>query len=424
MKTGEKIRYFRKTQNISQQELADGICSVSYLSKIENGQAVASEEIIMFLSNRLGKEIGNEDFRGDITEKIKEWFYFIITKQYEKAKERFQELSKEQITDVDIQIYYKSMETLFHLINDYQSTIINKNIKYLQSIEEVIKNRNLLYFNLVQGVYNYNNKNYNDSYTYLKKVEHQISEIQIQQCEKGYIYYLLGLVSSRLWKNMISLDYTRTALKVFEELYEFKRSADCRILMGIIYQRIESYKEAVKHLELAESVANAFDDNHLRGIVYQNLGYIEAKKGNSEGAINLYQKTLTYKQDQPASRQVSTIYTLIEEYFKQGNTAEGINLVEKGLKLVRGNQSLLEYEYHYRFYYHAFYYGIDHENTIEFLTEEVIPYFESKKKWVHLSELTQIVANYYEKNLKYKAANDYLHLTITALEKITQTEEL
>jgi HTH-type transcriptional regulator, quorum sensing regulator NprR len=72
MKTGEKIRYFRKTQNISQQELADGICSVSYLSKIENGQAVASEEIIMFLSNRLGKEIGNEDFRGDITEKIKE----------------------------------------------------------------------------------------------------------------------------------------------------------------------------------------------------------------------------------------------------------------------------------------------------------------------------------------------------------------
>ncbi|MDR7073994.1 helix-turn-helix transcriptional regulator [Fictibacillus barbaricus] len=424
MKPGEKIRYFRKTQNMSQQDLAEGICSISYLSKIENGQAEASNEIVLFLLNRLGKDLGDEQFQGDMAQKLQDWFYFMFAKKHEKAKQHYKELSNEATIDVELQIYYKSMETMFHLVSNIQPEIVKQNIDDLTSIQEVIKNKNLLYFHLVKGVYNYTNKNYNDSYTYLKKVENKMFEIQVSQWEKGYIYYLLGLVSSRLWKNMISLDYTRTALKTFEELYEFNRCADCRILLGIIYQRIESYSEAIKHLELAESVADAFNDNHLLGIVYQNLGYIESKKDNSVAAIELYQKSLFYKKEQAPVQQVATIFTLIEEYYKQGNSYDGLKMVEKGLELVDNDDSLLEYKYHYRFYYYVFHLGLDHEKTIEYLTDVVIPYFESKKKWVHLSELARIVGSYYEKKAKYKAANEYFHLTIMALQKISQTEDL
>lgn len=43
---GEKIREFRKTYNLSQRELCDGICTNSQLSLIENNKIKAKPEMI------------------------------------------------------------------------------------------------------------------------------------------------------------------------------------------------------------------------------------------------------------------------------------------------------------------------------------------------------------------------------------------
>ena len=51
------IRYERRTQGISQEELSDGICSASYLSRIETGDVRPSAEILEKLMERLGKQI-------------------------------------------------------------------------------------------------------------------------------------------------------------------------------------------------------------------------------------------------------------------------------------------------------------------------------------------------------------------------------
>ncbi|WP_226535515.1 helix-turn-helix domain-containing protein [Fictibacillus halophilus] len=50
----EQIRYYRNSLNLSQTALASGICSVSYLSKIENGLTKPSDEIYSLLFYRLG----------------------------------------------------------------------------------------------------------------------------------------------------------------------------------------------------------------------------------------------------------------------------------------------------------------------------------------------------------------------------------
>ena len=51
---GILIRKERLKQNLSQEGLCKGICVVSYVSKIEKGQADASPEIISALLQRLG----------------------------------------------------------------------------------------------------------------------------------------------------------------------------------------------------------------------------------------------------------------------------------------------------------------------------------------------------------------------------------
>lgn len=50
---GTIIKKNRLDQNMSQESLCKGICTVSYLSKIENGQAKSSHEILALLFNRL-----------------------------------------------------------------------------------------------------------------------------------------------------------------------------------------------------------------------------------------------------------------------------------------------------------------------------------------------------------------------------------
>ena len=51
---GTLIRRERLRQNLSQEGLCKGICVVSYLSKIEQGQVEPSEEIRRLLFERLG----------------------------------------------------------------------------------------------------------------------------------------------------------------------------------------------------------------------------------------------------------------------------------------------------------------------------------------------------------------------------------
>lgn len=46
MEVGKIIKIERQRKNIRQDELAIGICSPSYLSKIETGSAFPSEEIL------------------------------------------------------------------------------------------------------------------------------------------------------------------------------------------------------------------------------------------------------------------------------------------------------------------------------------------------------------------------------------------
>ena len=51
---GSIIKFNRINQNISQKALSKGICVPSYLSRIENGELIPSEDVISIIFNRLG----------------------------------------------------------------------------------------------------------------------------------------------------------------------------------------------------------------------------------------------------------------------------------------------------------------------------------------------------------------------------------
>src|SRR5699024_5505624 len=73
MEIGPFIKLHRIEQNMTQKELAKGIVSMSYLSKIENEKTVASPEVISMLCTRLGIQLDRER-DATINRKCKKWY--------------------------------------------------------------------------------------------------------------------------------------------------------------------------------------------------------------------------------------------------------------------------------------------------------------------------------------------------------------
>jgi HTH-type transcriptional regulator, quorum sensing regulator NprR len=417
MNVGDKIRYFRKSKNLSQQSLANGICSVSYLSKIENNQIEPSSEILLFLSNRLGISLKHEDKEDEIQRVINKWYKALFNRNAKESQHIIQQIREFNITSVEFQITVKLLEVWHYLLqNEIQKA--KENIAFLEISHETLKHRLSFMYLLVQALLHYHLRKYNDSYTYLIQADSELKQITFEEWEKGYIHYLQGLVSSQLGRYTNCLDFIRTAVEIFESLYMFKKCADCRLLMGVTYQRIGNIEEAKKQLLLAQGIAESFNDSGMLGAIAQNLGYIESKNGNSKEAIMHYLLSLGLKEKLSSDDQVTTIFTLIEEYHKLGEHEKGLKYVKKGLEITIGKESLLEYELHYQYYLRVFQYGMNHEETIHYLIHTVIPFLEEKQKWLHLSEYCQFVGSYYEQQLKYKPASYYFCKTVNALRNL------
>ena len=86
---GAKIRYFRQMKGITQEQLASGICSIPYLSKIEHGLAQPSEELVEHLCKELGvslDQVDDEDRISEVTNLLRDWYREMRIRDLNKLK--------------------------------------------------------------------------------------------------------------------------------------------------------------------------------------------------------------------------------------------------------------------------------------------------------------------------------------------------
>lgn len=214
------------------------------------------------------------------------------------------------------------------------------------------------------------------------------------------------------------MDYTKQALAIFEKTYFFKRCADCRILLATVHLRIKNFDESAKQLLLAETIANSFGDEPLKGVIYHNLGGIATHKGETEEAIKLYSRSLKAKENEPLSTKVVTLSALVKSYQKSNDREKGLELIDKWLDQLKGNQLYRGYELHFLYHKQLFIHGELNATTVQFMIKELIPYFKRRNEWIFLSEYYPILGKYFENNQKYKQASMYYSASIDAMKKM------
>jgi transcriptional regulator with XRE-family HTH domain len=418
MKIGDRIRFFRIQQSKTQEDLASGVISVSYLSKIENNQSLPSLEVVDMLCERLGIRFIDEE-EPTLLEELNNWYKVLIGGDREEA-EHLYPIMKDKTSnskDSTTLVYFMLFELRYYLqIRKLEEG--KKALDKLNEISDIFTEELNYYLSKVTGLYHYLNENYNEAYAFYKKAENILIRNVFEKWEEADLYYSLGLTSSQLWKSSLCINYTIQALAIYQAHYNFKRSAECQILLGISYRRSNEFKRAEESYILADKIATTLKNSNLKGFIHHNLGYLYSTQDNkSDLAIKHYEKSIAFHEEVNYKQTFPSIYSIIVAFYNKGDFNSGIKWVNRGLeKLVANEEELKEFYYHFNCYKYLM-----TEQTPEFedfLKEEVIPFFEAHNNNKYVADYSEILALYFEKKYKYKQASYYLKIANNSLKKI------
>nr|WP_164219109.1 helix-turn-helix domain-containing protein [Virgibacillus sp. YIM 98842] len=420
IEVGSLIKLQRTKQNMTQGDLAKGIVSLSYLSKIENLKTEASPEIIQALCTRLGIQIDNSQ-NNMILEKCTEWYGMLFEandKEEIIAKyKEIQELMDENLTE-NLLMFEIHKIRYYLVIGSYDKA--EEKIKQLNDISGTFDNLHLYYWYKFKGNYNtVVNDEHNESMRLYKKAEEKGRQIDVSEEEIADLYYTIGVTHSKLRNTLEAIDYARKALEVFMKEYNFLRCAQCHIILGISYRRIKMYDNAIKNYNLALHLGKLNKNKVLILLAQENLGHLYTTTRESKKAITHFQAVLDDEEAHPADH-LYTIASLVGLYYSVGNFEETRNTVNYGLKLL---EEFGKYE-EYKLYYYIII-AYDHllkEEYKEFeklMIHGFLPSLEKQEDYGNIAIYAELLASHFEKFHKYKDATKYYKVANFAYEQIT-----
>jgi len=407
-------------KGITQEQLASGICSIPYLSKIEHGLAQPSEELVGHLCKELGvslDQVDDEEKIQDVSIKLQEWYKEMRIRDFEQAEKKMLLLEKEFLTieNPSLLTTYLLYKFRYHILRqelDKSNTILEQ----LYVVQESLNHQLEFFYHYFLGLYYYQLKKFSDSLEEYKKAEKLSKTMNLDTGELSEFYYQKALVHGRLYQVALSNNHAVKALALFNQEYNFKRSADIEVLLGINNFRILNYEEATNHLKNALKYAESFNAKFLKSIVFHNLGLVSAAMGLSIEALDYYKSGLQCLPESSSEDIVQTIYLIVVEYNKLNDNIEASKWLAQGLEQAVSDE-VINYVYHFKILDHQV--NQSYNSSYEYLLkEEAIPYFQDKQSWKYVTDYCEKLADYYNHHSQYKNASYYYRLANDARKKI------
>ncbi|MEZ7172832.1 helix-turn-helix domain-containing protein [Sporosarcina sp. OR05] len=412
MKVGHVIRAERVRQNMKQIVLAKGICTPSYLSKIERNMINPSEEVVELLMERLGMDSTKfrssveSDFEQKFAKLLKDTYRSVITKRDKTyTREQLDLLVNENPVFYDQSLYYTYLLIVFRF-----RLILGQNIEQrwsdLEVIDEFTSNfddHQMYLYTLNKALLYYSSGKMREAIENFEHVVEMINLIHLEEWEKAELDYILGVAYTADIRLFHSIEYIRKALTYFREQFSMKRVLECYILLGITYKKSEQYQEAFEAYTKAQQICEDFNLEDEMGLIYHNLGSLNSILGNREEAIDYYLKSINSQEY--TKNPYITIYCLIIEYSKIAQKNKVITWVKKGIQLYeeQPDSRFITYYYHFRFYQFIYIEKfMDEKRAIE-----VIEYFKKLSDYRYVQKYYTALAEWYYDNRKYKLAANY-----------------
>lgn len=415
---GFLIKFERLDQKMKQINLAKGICTPSYLSKIENKLTIPSEETVQLLLKRLKVENKYHFIEKDSIFLKEAFSLYKNSINYRNEKSiilKIEQFHKNEFSFQDESNFYT-----FHLIQwrllsitDHSSNKIPLLIKTLESMKRKFDMYQTFIFNLNYGIYYHLENEFSKALSFLELNLDLIYKFPIEEWELADFYHVLSLSYLSNYQNLNAINYAEQGLKYYKDKFYFERAVDSYITIAIAQKRNRQYRKAEENLNLAKQLAMNLNLKEAIGRINQNLGNLFSLQGDSKAAIKNYKESLENKRD--SGSYFIPLLSIVQEYSKNGSISEVIEWCEKGIYEIE-NSSSNDYQ---SFYYHFnIYLQLHTENENCVLTlKKAIKYFENRKDFRHVNKYALLLANiYFEKNsyknagVYFKKSNDSLFL--------------
>jgi HTH-type transcriptional regulator, quorum sensing regulator NprR len=409
MKVGHLIRAERIRQKMKQVVLARGICTPSYLSKIERNQIAPSEEIAILLFNKLEMDIDTiqeKDYQSEAEFEtfLKDTYKKVLTGRDDEFRDqKLKELESLNPLFENDSLHYTYLLIVLHLRlilgSDLESR--KKEIDNLTKLSSNFNPRHNYLFNVVKAIYFYFVKNRRQAIEYLEEVLHTVDDIALEAWEKAELNYLIGLMYTADNRIFFAIEYIKAALGYFRENFLMKRVLECYVLIGVTQKRSEQFEEAFESYNKAKQLCDEFNLESEKGLVYHNLGALYGIMGNSKEAIKFLMKAINIKKDKKS--QLISILGVVIEYSKI-NDKESVNeWSEKGLSSYSqlDDPSLISYYHHFNFFksLHSV------SGLSEDIAEEAIEHFKKIQDYQYIYKYSIALAEWYFTNRKYKLSS-------------------
>ena len=329
---GQMIKFFRQQKKMKQDELAVGICTSSYLSRIENGLVAAEQVIYELLFERLSLNFEQYIQQQQAHEKFLEAFYEDLlsnkTIQTEQLHTLQQLYTNKEYPSLQIQV-----ELIYarYLLSVHDTKAASYILKSLDNLISPAATREWQLFVAVKTYAELSNANYE---SILKREQATNSTHFFSTTtpfEKANYLYHLAFASHRAYRFTLALRYIEMAKQTFTHLYKPLFQLKLYSMHGVIFNALGRFNEAIREYEaginLLTHVPPIATDEQWASI-YNNLAFTYESQSHYEEARHYYEKSLSHKDD--IHTKVNYSRTLlfsnaIEELTQQLETIKDIN---------------------------------------------------------------------------------------------------
>ncbi|XMB72728.1 helix-turn-helix transcriptional regulator [Mycoplasmatota bacterium WC30] len=274
---GDRVKKRRKQLRLTQESLAKGICSNTYISKIENNKIVINKEHLFLIMERMGLPIDHIGFPEKMLEYLEKSIRLFFYKDLESYKELYEEVSKYEygILVFIVRLGY------YILFEDFENaqTIYNDMYRYLSSLEDF----GFATFLIYGCFYNVGINDFQTARIILESIKDNMHNDEM-------LFGLYSYLKFVVYGNLNLINYSRDALDVARNVFmsygNTNRMNDTLVISNTFKAIEGSYKTINFEINQLSSLTKSERNyyliilGHSSGKILEYLDYLDPKGDN------------------------------------------------------------------------------------------------------------------------------------------------
>ncbi|RLQ96817.1 helix-turn-helix domain-containing protein [Falsibacillus albus] len=281
---GSKIKELRKLIGLSQEELAEGICTQAQISKIEKGDVYPYASTLYLISQKLGVDV-NYFFdigmtpRVDYVQEVSSFFKAARKNhQYDDILEIIKTEEKNPLftqntRNRQLLLWHKAICTFVTTRDrDEALRMLNEALELSQVTEKIWTEKEIGIYNSIGAIYSEDNEFEKALKVFQSAVEHlkllpYISDYTL----KPRVYYNIARMYTKKGEYDISINYCKEAIDYCIQKDNMHVLGELHYHLGYNYELQNKFMLAVRYLEKALLIFNLQKNDHYINFITEKI---------------------------------------------------------------------------------------------------------------------------------------------------------